>query len=204
MMTCLSEDKAIQFACSTIHDFFDCYGLPDATWYWETIIKAAGNKKPWDKEAPYHLLLFMEKLQELCTAAVTISKDYTIHAAVVVKQPEKQPAPGILRQSDFVNSLQHGNGWSCFPRSLTIKQYQDPCKVIEKFAARMPVALCTKIIGDIQAYALSRNAIDGEYTSGQLLKIRLCLLQLIEACHLIEVRIQVLKKQGHGKQRRKK
>ncbi|GAB2831018.1 hypothetical protein [Ferruginibacter profundus] len=204
MMTCLSEDKAIQFACSTIHDFFDCYVLEDATWYWETIIKAAASTKPWKKEAPYHLLLFMEKLQELCTAAIAISKEYTIQEAAIIMQAEKEYIPGIGRYNDFVNSGQGNNSWNCFPRNLTAKQYKDPCKVIEKFAARMPAARCTKIINDIQAYALSRNAIDGEYTSGQLLTIRLRLLQLIEACHLIEVRIHAPKNRAEGKQSSKK
>jgi hypothetical protein len=203
MITYLSQDKAAQFAHSAIHDFFDCYGLQDAIWHCETIISAAGDKQPWKKEAPYHLLLFIEKLHELCIAAIAISHQYTIEAAIAIVQgSNKQFSPDLSHQADFVNPLQHSNPWDCFPRNLTQKQYTDPYKAIKKFAAYMPETSCTKILKNIQEYALSKSTIDEAYTFGQLLKIRLRLLQLIEACHLIEVRTSTPKTQASAKQKK--
>lgn len=184
----LSEDKAIQFAYSSIHDFFDCYGLEDAVRTWESIILAAGSKRPWSREVPHHLLLFIEKLEELCKAAVTISNG-GIHATAMVNKPGKVLLPNIHRQPDFVNSQRHSNAWNCFPRSLTEKQYMDPHRAIKKFAGFMPETSCKKILKNVQEYALSGSTIDGVYNSGYMFKIRLRLLQLIEACHLIEVRV---------------
>lgn len=188
MTTAYSEDKAIQFAYRSIHDFFDCYGLEDAIWHWETIIRAASNKHPWKKDAPFHLLLFMEKLGELCIAAITIHLTYAKRAGAIIGEEDKTLPPEISQQEQFVNSLQASNVWNCFPRNLTEKQYKDPYRALKKFAYRMPETACKKILKDIQDYALSRTAIDGEYSSYQLLNIRLQILQLIEACHLLEVR----------------
>jgi len=55
MTTAYSEDKAIQFAYRSIHDFFDCYGLEDAIWHWETIISGCQQQTRMEKRCAFPL-----------------------------------------------------------------------------------------------------------------------------------------------------
>ncbi|MEI9954904.1 MAG: hypothetical protein WDM90_00990 [Ferruginibacter sp.] len=75
-----------------------------------------------------------------------------------------------------------------FPRSLTIKQYFDPYKAIKKFVSYLTETEWKKALKLLIEYALTRDTISDEYQSHQLIIIRLRMLQLIEAYHLIYTR----------------
>lgn len=182
------DNKTVQFAYSTIHEFFDCYDIADALKVGESIFLAAAANKIWKNEAPYHLLLYMQKLHEILNAAITIHYQNAFCRIAVLKYLQSDTAPDMSCKKAFVSHRHGNNNWSCFPRHLTQKQYANPYRAIKKVADYKSLTEWKMTLKTIEEYALSNNPIDGEMSSYQLLKIRKKILQLIEACHLIEVR----------------
>jgi len=91
-------------------------------------------------------------------------------------------------QQHFVSNNSEYNTWNCFPRSLTIQQYYNPYKSIKKLAKFMAIQEWKTFIKDCTEYALLKGTIVDVQPAYDMLCIRLRLLQLIEACHLLDVR----------------
>lgn len=91
------EDKEIQFAYSSIKEFFDHFGLGGALYNTQSMLIAAATDKVWKKGAPSRLLLLKEKLQELCSAAFTIHDRYTTREEAILKE-DKDFEVGIQQQ----------------------------------------------------------------------------------------------------------
>ena len=179
------EDKDTQYAYECIRSFFDHFVIEDAVSRLESIIKAAASKKIWKKEAPAQMLLYMQLLGELITAAFEITENCSKREIAIIKNDSEDaaPAPG-----DYVSHYRDCNPWSCFPRSLTIKQYRNPYKAIKKFTRYATLLQWKTYMEDCTEYALLDARIDDAMQSYDVLAIRLRLLQLIEACHLLDVR----------------
>jgi len=179
------EEFNIQYAYRSIRTFFYHFKVSDAVSYLEIILRAATSFKLWTKEEPAQLLLYMEMLQELIAAALEIYYGHSIRKDAIIKQDNET---GILLQQYFVNNASDCNRWNCFPRSLTLQQYYNPYKAIKKLAKYMSVQEWEAFIKDCTEYALLKATITDVRTAYDILLIRLRLLQLIEACHLLHVR----------------
>ncbi len=179
------EDKDTQYAYECIRSFFDHFVIDDAVSWLESIIKAAAGKKIWKKEAPAQMLLYMKLLEALITAAFEITESCSKREIAIIANDSEEaaPAPG-----DYVSHYRDCNPWSCFPRSLTIKQYRNPYKAIKKFTRYATLPQWKTYMEDCTEYALLDARIDDAMQSSDVLAIRLHLLQLIEACHLLDVR----------------
>jgi hypothetical protein len=127
----------------------------------------------------------MELLQELIDAALEIYYSHSIREDAIMKQDNET---GILLQQHFVSNDSDCNTWNCFPRSLTLQQYYNPYKAIKKLAKYMSVQQWKKFIKDCTEYALLKATIADVRPAYDILLICLRLLQLIEACHLLDVR----------------
>lgn len=190
MLLHANEDTAVRVAYCSIHSFFDCYTLHDATQLLEAAIATACSNRCWTKEAPCNLLFYMRHLEDLCTAVFIIHDEGGSRRAAVLPVPDTG-LPDIGQEQHFVNRRLQGTSWECFPRHLTSKQYHDPFKVFKKFVQAMPESQWRKALQAILEFALSSSSLDGAYTFYEIFKIRKRLLQLIEACHLIEVRLAI-------------
>ena len=190
MATTAFEDKNTSYAYNCIHEFFDNYGLCGAVQDIDRILKAAISQKQWKRADPYTVLYYMEKLEELCGAAFVIHTNYAKRDAAIIEATENDE-PDMSIQQHFVGRHLFRTVWSYFPRNLTAGQYYNPYKAIKKFAGYMPEPGWKKIFKEITEYALSNRSINDEYYPYNMLTIRLRLLQLIEACHLLEVRTNI-------------
>jgi hypothetical protein len=182
------QTKEVTYAYSSIHDFFDHYNLQNALQQLESIIKAATKNKSWKKDYPYTLIYFMEQLEQLCTAAFVIYNSYTQKDKAVLQQPAENSSCSKLKEEQFVSIYFGSTVWNCFPRHLTYRQYCNPFKAIQKFAGCMTAEEWKKTLKEFTEYGLSKEALDDAYPPYNILVIRLHLLRLIEACHLLEVR----------------
>lgn len=180
------EDKEIQYAYHSIHDFFDSFGL-SALRHTESMLNAAITNKVWKKTAPSRLLLLAEKLEELIFSALTILYSGAIRKEAILEEPAE---PDIYIQQNFVSRYACSSIWRSFPRSLTAKQFNNPYLAIKKFAAYMPEQKWKQTIKDCLEYALSTNPVYEAEPPCNILTIRLRLLQLIEACQLIDIRTE--------------
>jgi hypothetical protein len=181
----LFEDSNIQYAYRSIHTFFNHFMVSHAVSYLESIFRAATTLTIWKKEDPAQLLLYMELLQELIVAALEIYYSHYIREDAIIK---KDNETGTLLQEHSLSNNCECNSWNCFPRSLTIQQYYNPYKAIKKFATTMAVQEWKIFIKDCTEYALFTGTIADVRPAYDILRIRLRLLQLIEACHLLDVR----------------
>jgi len=179
------EDKDTQYAYECIRSFFDHFVIEDAVSLLESIIKAAASKKIWKKEAPAQLLLYMQLLEELITAAFEITGSCAIRKNAIIANDSGEAAPA---PKDYVSRYRGCNPWNSFPRSLILKQYRNPYKAIKKFTRYASLLQWKTYIKDSTEYALLDANIDAAMQSSDVLAIRLRLLQLIEACHLLDVR----------------
>lgn len=203
MTTIAFENKDTRYAYNSIHEFFDNYGLSGAVQDIDRVLKVAISDKAWKKADPYSVLYFMEKLGELCGAAFVIHSNYATRDEAILEEPENGD-PDMSVQQHFAGRHVPWSVWDYFPRSLTARQYHNPYKAIDKFVDFMTEAEWKKTFKEITEYALSNNSIDDEYYPYNILTIRLRLMQLIEACHLLEVRANIKKVTPKPKQKKKK
>ena len=182
------EESNIQYAYRSIHTFFNHFMVADAVCWLESILRAATTPAIWKKEDPAQLLLYMELLEELIMAGSEIHYNHSIREEGILKKDDQTD---ILLQEHFASNNRQCNAWNCFPRSLTIQQCYNPYKAIKKLAKYMAVQEWKIFIKDCTEYALLKGTIADVQPAYDILLIRLRLLQLIEACHLLYIRIDV-------------
>lgn len=182
------KNKQIAFAYSSIHNFFDYYALANAICSWQSILLAATRRHPYNKEAPYYALLFMRQLSILMDAGAAIYKANAIKPDAILRNGMDDACKGSLQPVHFVPALQTNNAWNSLPRHLTAKQYCNPYKALKKFTCCIPLTNAKNTLQQILEYALGNTVIDEVLPARQLLRINLLVLQLLEACNLIEVR----------------
>ena len=188
------EDKDIQHAYATIHDFFDAFDLNYARQTVATMLNAATGERVWKKAPPYSLVYYIDTLSSMCEAAFTIiveSAKRTI-AIVSVISPVKNGHPDMLLRKYFVSGSKFSTVWNSFPRSLRTKEYINPYKALVKFTRYRTENDWKWILKGCTEYALSKSSLDDAYPEFDILAIRMHLLKLIEACHLLEVRCNMM------------
>ncbi|GAB2828550.1 hypothetical protein GCM10027043_32770 [Ferruginibacter profundus] len=151
------------------------------------LVAAAASNKCYKNGSGSNLIFFIKQLQGLMAAAFTISNTYPLLHEAIVPPDKATGLPDIGKQQHFAQPAGIP-AWVAFPRHLSAGQYCNPYKAIKKFTGHCTQAAWQNILEDMLEYALSRCPADEEYAAGKLLLIRLRLLQLIEACHLIYIR----------------
>jgi hypothetical protein len=189
-----SEDKDVTYAFALIKDFFNDIDIYEAIKDTEDLIRSAASRKVYKKRVPGDLLFFKYKFEDLIAAAFAISNSVEERSGAQLNFHEDNASPDIFKQEDFVSKLQNVPSWAAFPRSLTRWQYFDPYKAVKKFAAYMTELEWKKALKVIVDYALTDCPLDDEYPAAALLTIRLRMLQLIEASHLLHVRTNLEEK----------
>jgi hypothetical protein len=197
------EDSATQIAYNSIHDFFDVCNLDHAVKYTEDILQAAVGQKIWRKEAPSNLLFYMENFTSLYKAAFSIHYNYSKRTEAVIDPPENG-VPDVSVTQNFMNERMYQSSvWSKFPRHLSEHQYHDPYKAVKRFCTYMAEPEWENYLKDVTEFALSKDTLDEVYHPYNILTVRLRMMQLIEACHLIDIRTNV-KKAKPKKDKKKK
>jgi hypothetical protein len=197
----IMEEKVTYYAYLTIHDFFDCFVFDSVRHKIDSVIRSATGNKIWDKQPPGELVYYMEKLQNLCSAAFVIHCDFSTKEEVILDAKENEH-PDIFKTGWFFNGSFRSSEWNNIPRNLSAQQYHDPYKAIKKFCSYMPEPQWQKTLQALSIYALCNDSVLDTFPPYNILTLRLRLLQLIEACHLINVRIKNQeKKQEDGEKK---
>jgi hypothetical protein len=186
MITASSENKDIQYAYRSIHEFFDNYDFYSAVKETNRIIKAAASEKAWLTRRPYQPVYFMEVMQPLIAAAFVLEKHAGRRASCIILS--ETGIPDLAQTQNYVGRHRYSNAWNCMPRHLNAAQFHDPYLAIRKFTARQTEGEWKQVCKDLGEYALSNSSVIDEYLLPEILAIRLHLLRLIEACHLLQVR----------------
>ena len=194
MLTPLPEEKEALFAYLCIRDFFDMYSMADALLYVQNIINTANTNKLWKQTPPYRLLIFMQQLNKLNSAVFAIHHNH-FHRddAVIVEDFETTCEVAALLLAATGNK-RAGNLWACFPRNLSLKQLCNPYKAIEKYCQYLTEAEWKNAFAGLQEFALAPLSIQELEPPYHILKLQKLLCRLIEACHLLHVRTNLVRK----------
>jgi hypothetical protein len=173
-----------------IDDFFSIASLDHRRKHISSMLKAAYSEDYWRKSDPGALLFFQRNMMDLIRAThlfVSGKKRKTIRREIAVI--EKGAASHMIDPATYFGRHQGDAMWTFFPRSLSRKEFINPWIAIEKFFAFKPLDEWLRTIQELISFALStygnESALEFDY-----LKINNLLQKLIEATHLILVRVR--------------
>ncbi len=170
-----------------LHSFFDAYHLPDARQYLQGSVFAALSPAVWQLRQPANLLHFTGKMQMLQEAAYQLCEPSAQLPNAIIEAP-KNMIPDVAITNNYTPCYSMCNAWGSFPRHLTGRQYHNPYKALEKFCSFQSQEEWSHFLQELLYHALSTDEITNAFEIPAILRMQKRLLQLVEACHLIEVR----------------
>ncbi len=182
----ISAIKKMEVHYETIHAFFDAFSLPHSRRYLLSAIKATERNRVWKKASPADLLYFFEKLHELLFAAFAISTSGYKRDKVLLSI-DSIPDPAQIKL--YTGWCRKYGPWDYFPSSLSTKEYNDPYRALKKCIKWSDKKQWKDTLGNILNYALSANTMSETGTKIEILQTTLLLQKMLEACHLIDVRL---------------
>jgi hypothetical protein len=187
----ITEANEMHSCYQTIHDFFDSITLPSARNYLRSSIKAAEVTGIWDKKAPTELLSFFESLDTLINAVYSIVKeDHKMNLAILDLEIDM---PDLNKTHLFCGTYDQLGAWDYFPRYLSKKEYNDPYKALGKFTSWTSKKEWKEHLRYLLNFALSQNSLSEFGVDLQMVRITELLFKMLEATHLIDVRLTLQK-----------
>lgn len=187
--TSATKTNEIHGSYQTIHSFFDSITLPSARNYLRSSIKAAEGPGIWAKKAPTELLSFFESLGKLINEVYNIVKeDNKIDLTILDTELN---TPNLDKTHLFCGTYDQLGPWDYFPRNLTTKEFKDPYKALVKFTAWASKKEWKEHLHYLLSFALSENSLFEFGVHLPLVKISELLHKMLEATHLIDVRLNV-------------
>ena len=172
-----------------INEFFESFTLPFARYYLLTAIKAAENPTIWDRSAPTDLFHFFEMLEALVSSVyIVVKKKSKTKKAILSKATG---SPDLTQYHLYCSSYDQHSHWDYVPRCLSEKEYRDPYKALQKFTVWDFKQEWQEKLRYILSYALGENSLSELGINLELVKTTELLLKMLEACHLIYVRIAI-------------
>lgn len=172
-----------------IHIFFESFTLPFARYYLLSAIKAAENPTIWDKSAPTDLLHFFEMIEALVSSVYIVAKKKSKTKKAIL--PKATGSPDLTQYHLYCSSYDQHSHWDYVPRCLSEKEYRDPYKALQKFTVWDFKQEWQEKLRYILSYALGENSLSELGINLELVKTTELLLKMLEACHLIYVRISI-------------
>jgi len=171
-----------------IDNFFDAYSLPHALHMLAKLIKTADKEKIWKGACPANAIWFTERLELLTEAVFALQERYDYHKEVILDKDNS--GLWMLNQYKTYCGWHRASApWDFFPRHLSQKEFIDPYKVLKKFTKYRSLAGWKEILKDLRFNALSPHSISEFDDRIGIISIWLLLHKLLEAAHLIEVRM---------------
>jgi hypothetical protein len=185
----MSKKNKMMDPYKVIDDFFSFASLNQHRKYISSMLKAAYSEDYWRKSDPGALLFFEQKMVDLIKAAylfVSREKNKKVRRKTAVV--EKGAVNQQIDPATYFGRHQGDAMWVFFPRYLSRKEFINPYFAIEKFFAFKSLDEWLGGLKELISYALSsygnESALEFDY-----LKTNNLLQKLIEASHLIHVRV---------------
>ena len=176
----------------TISDFFSAHSLPSAIQGLSSSLKAANREKIWKGRCPANLIYFYERLQGLLVAAYDLLDDVERREDAKLTDPSDN-VWSLTEYKTYCGWHAGDTPWHFFPRHLTQKEFLDPWKALKKITRYQPLEQWKACFKEILQDALCTHAVNEDTA---ILDTWLLLHKLLEALHLIEVR--VITEDEHG------
>jgi len=171
------------------HDFFDCFELPIAVQFLKSWLYSA-DKTIWNKSYPAELLFFYAKLEALIEAAHLINQIAKPDTnAILLFTAAEQEAPNLMQANFFVGWPKYYSPWDYFPRSLNKKEFINPYLAIQKCFQFMDMPTWRETLYLLLYDAFVDYTVYEYVTNQKLLDLYRCLHKLLDATHLLDVRV---------------
>lgn len=174
-------------AYSIFHSFFDAMELRNWLEELQKIYHFSLEPKVCSFASPSHILFIVENVHQLIDAAFRLHRNQRFLQVAVMMQPAHL-IPDMTLVNAYVHQFQEKNIWSNFPRYLTPKQFYNPYKAINKFCQLETEEYWHLHLEEVTYASLSKQPLS-DIENINLFKLSNALYKLIEACHLIDVRI---------------
>jgi hypothetical protein len=181
----IHASKKMDACYETIHNFFDAFSLPHSRYYLLSAIKATEKNSTWKKASPADLLYFFKRMERLLTDVATITKSGYKRKRALLPHGS---VPDLAQTSLYAMASPKYGPWDYFPRSLSVKEYNNPYRALKKCMGWADAKQWNFILEDILSYALCSNTLTDNGASMEVLHTALLLQKMLEACHLIDVR----------------
>jgi hypothetical protein len=185
----------------TIHSFFDAYGLVHARSILQELIKKADSEKTWNRTACCDVLFFTEKLTELIEAVFQVVNTYDQQEEAIIEEQTKEDSWQLTNYNSYCGSHRNNTPWDFFPRHLSKKEFLDPYKALEKFTSFRNIDQWKQTIKHLAYYSLSSTSINEFDDDKSILRTYIHLNKLIEATHLINIRLRPATPKPHNKRK---
>lgn len=180
-----------------VHDFFGMFSLQHSLKLLDKMLLASAANTPWSGRFPANAVYFSEKLTSLAAAVfATIRKENIIPAAILENRKDVSLWQ-LTRYETYCGHHHASTPWHFFPRSLTQKEFCNPYKALRRFTRYHSAESWQGIIKDLLHAALSPHTITDLDDSISLISVRLHLHKLIEAAHLVHIRISATRQLPH-------
>lgn len=176
-----------------INDFFSAFSLHHALRLLDKLLFSAAAETSWSGRFPANAVYFAERLTALSQVAFTVNAAIVNLPGVIIEEKEQSGSLWLLtRYETYCGKHGKSTPWHFFPRSLTQKEFCNPYQPLNSYTEQYTQGEWKQLVNDLLYYALSPHPISELITDINLLEVRLHLHKLIEAAHLIEVRISRL------------
>jgi hypothetical protein len=185
----LNNGGTIEDPYKTIGDFFSQAPLEHYRKYISSMLKAAYSEDFWKKATPGSLLFFQDRMLELICATYLFVTNKNDRA----KRKRKAVVDETVLENGIDSKTYFGWHrksaiWEFFPRYISKEEFLNPYKVYDRFFEYWDVQTWIKEFREIISFALdaygNETGCDYDY-----LEIHKQLQKLVEASHLIEVRV---------------
>ncbi|MBL7745308.1 MAG: hypothetical protein JNN00_17670 [Chitinophagaceae bacterium] len=172
-----------------IGDYFSCWSLRQALTILKSAINATATGVLYKGRSPGELVYFIDKTKELLGVAFEMLKENSGREKAVLTKEEMVCCLRLSSYHLYCGWHRHEGPWHFFPRHLSRKEFTDPFHAFCKVTAYQNRKEWFAILKDLQQYALSATAYHSLDPELNLTRISQLLHKLIEAAHLIEVRV---------------
>ncbi len=184
-----AKNKKNTDSYKVIDNFFSFASMSQHQKFIYSMLEAAYSEDYWRKSYPGKVLLFHEEIKNLIKAIhliLTKGKNKTSRRKVLLA--DKKSIGLTIDPKSYFGKNQGDAMWGFFPRHLSEREFIDPYLALEKFFEFMSLPEWLRGLKELVYYALSpygnESALDFDF-----LKINNLLQKLIEASHLIHVRL---------------
>jgi hypothetical protein len=128
-------------------------------------------------------------MKELMKAAFSIIGFHDYRDEVILEKPDADTLWSLTQYEHYCSGHARSTPWHFFPRYLSQKEFVDPYKALKKFTQYRSLAKWKYTLKELLHHALSSTGINEFNGSTGIIHTCILLHKLIEASHLIAIRI---------------
>lgn len=171
-----------------IDDFFTAFSMHHALQLLDKMIFTACSDNVWSGRFPADAVYFSERMTALSDAVFVIADDAAL-PGVRLQRKQESAVWSLASYETYCGRHKKSTPWHFFPRSLSQKEFCNPYKALGRFTRCCTQTRWNDILKELLHYALSPHNMQEQHEEPGVLRIHRMLHKLIEASHLISVRL---------------